>query len=140
MLEPNKALLGDESIPRITLAGVEWPVPRFAPRQLSVAMPILLSPRMLGMKPATDGGLPTGMVDAIPDLLTLVYLALDRGHGTVEAPLSRAQFDNEVAVGMLDLFDAIPVIQKQAGMVPSKSQNGVTHAADPLGLTTSPTG
>lgn len=118
---PNAALLADESIPRATLAGIEWPMPKMTLAQLNVAVPILVS--------NTTEFTPARMLD----LGSVVYMTLLRGH----PDLKRADF-NEWPITFMELLEAVKVVSNQTGMLKSKkAENGV--AAIPLASTTSST-
>jgi hypothetical protein len=115
-IQPNAELLADASIPRATLAGIDWPMPKMSLEQLYTAVPILV-----GSKVEIT---PARMVD----LGSVVFMTLQRGHER----LTRPEF-NQWPVTFAELLEAVRIISTQTGMLkPSKSANGVTEAAIPL--------
>jgi hypothetical protein len=129
MTEPNQKLLEDPSVPRITLAGQQWPVPKFAIAQNAIILPELMS-----HFEHTDATFKT--TEGILKMGGLLFIALKRGH----KDMTREEFD-ELGIDVPEMMAAVPVIAQQTGMyTPRKVEvNGVT---DPLPLTspTSPTG
>jgi len=107
---PNADLLADEDIPRITMGGVTWPIPRLAIRQLEKVVPLIVEALPILGRIGKEGLTPaTGSV--IHDLGTIVYLALERGH----KGLTRDAFD-DMAMTLEELLDAVPVVMRQSGL------------------------
>ncbi len=119
MTEPNQQLLDDPTIPRITLAGKEWPIPMMAPKQNVVLVPTILKvvPKVLS---AGDGA---GKFDiarfsevmteeAYKALVTIAWVALTRGHPA----LPRAEFE-DMPVGTMELVLAVIIIAQQTGVI-----------------------
>lgn len=160
---PSKELLSDESIPRITLGGIEWPVPRLAIAQTSTIEPLLL--KHLGAiahitqvnidnlialkagKSALDLHVsPQLTPEVMQDMATVAYWALRRGHWdpNTKTGITREEFD-AMPIMWEELHSAAFIVGRQAGVFkPAKSnQNGVSHAAVPLAevdTTMQPTG
>jgi hypothetical protein len=109
----------ESTIPTITLAGKQWPVPQLAPRQNRIVVPALLEivPKIVEAR-AQAGNTGLGEVayyldTAIYDRLTdVVYFALTRAH----PQLSRAEFD-DMPIDTTELFAALSVIASQAGLL-----------------------
>jgi hypothetical protein len=115
-VQPNAEMLSDANIPRATIAGVEWPMPKLTLKQLYVAGPILLVSRV-EITPAR-----------VVDLASVVFMTLQRGH----PELTRAEFD-EWPVTLGELLEAVKIVSTQTGMLkPQKTENGVTEPATPL--------
>jgi hypothetical protein len=112
MTEPNKKYLSDERIPRITLAGVEWPVPHLAAEQLEIVVPLIFA-----RVPTMSNGSVVGGItrEAMHDWLSIVYWGLRRGH----PELTREEFD-AMEIDVDELMNAQPVIQKQTGLMKKK--------------------
>jgi hypothetical protein len=119
LTEPNQALLDDETIPRVTLAGKQWPIPMMAPKQNAIVVPTILKivPNVLS---ANDG---KGKFDlarfaavmteeAYRGLITIVWMALTRGHSA----LTRAEFE-EMPIGTMELVLAVLIIAQQTGVI-----------------------
>jgi hypothetical protein len=88
--------------PVILLAGREWPVPLFAPRQNRIVLPGLLA---LGDAPA----------DQYRTLCDIVFAALTRAH----PQLRRWEFE-DWPVATYEMLDALPVIARQTGFLERK--------------------
>jgi hypothetical protein len=129
MVEPNQELLADERVPRVTLAGREWPVPKFAIAQNSVILPLL-------MEHFDRPELAYRSTDGIVRLGTVIFTALGRGH----RGMTREQFD-DMAIEIPEMAAAIRVIAQQTGLFKSEkeSTNGVSLPL-PEALSTTPTG
>jgi hypothetical protein len=128
MTEPNQKLLDDPSVPRITLAGQEWPVPKFAIAQNAVILPILMA-----HFEHPDVALRT--TEGILRLGTILFTALGRGH----KDMTRADFD-DMPIEVPEMAAAIPVIAQQTGMYKATKPNGVDRplAPTPEALPTGP--
>lgn len=122
--EPNKKLLSDPRIPRITLDDQDWPIRRLAPTQLEIVLPLIDEVKRR-MHEAPVGSSITKEV--LHDMGTILFHALERGH----PDLTREEFD-DMAIGLTDLVDALPVIQKQSGCYRDKKPSEVNGAAAPL--------
>jgi hypothetical protein len=127
MTEPNAELLADESVPRVTLAGKQWPLPKLSIKQNAIVLPILMArfERVNETIRTQDG---------ISELATALFTALQRGHKS----LTRDEFD-EMAIDVPELMAAVPVVAQQTGMYSKgpATRNGVDR---PLAPATSPTG
>lgn len=110
---PNSELLADDSIPKATLAGQEWPMPKLTLEQLNVAVPILMSDQT------------TYTPERMTNLGSVVFMTLLRGH----PKLKREEF-NQWPITFVELLDAVKVVSQQAVMRSNKAVNGV--AAGPL--------
>jgi hypothetical protein len=124
-MDATEKLTADSPVtddPGITLAGKRWPVPRLAPRQNRVIVPILLRliPRIIKARDdavaAQDSDLVylSRFVDEATygELTTLAYTALTRGN----PDLIRHDFD-DMPVETLELVAAVFVIARQAGLL-----------------------
>jgi hypothetical protein len=108
--------------PFIILAGKSWPVPRLAPRQNRVIVPILLRliPRIIKARDDavaaqdSDFAYLSRFVDETTygELTTLAYTAVTRAN----PDLIRHDFD-DMAVETLELVAAVFVIARQAGLL-----------------------
>jgi hypothetical protein len=96
--------------PIIVIAGRDWPVPFFAPRQNRVIIPALT-------RLQERSGL------RYDDLLDIVFAALTRA----SPDLDRAAFE-ELPVATWELVEAVPVIARQTGLLkpgrPSSDMSG----------------
>lgn len=122
--EPNKKLLSDPRVPRITLDDQDWPIRRLAPTQLEIVLPLIDSVKQR-MRDAEVGSPITKEI--LNDLGTILFHALERGH----PDLTREEFD-DMPIGLMDLIDALPIIQKQSGCYRDKKPSEVNGAASPL--------
>ena len=116
---PNARLLADESIPRVTLAGVEWPIPPLSIKQLEIVTPLAMT-RIKSVAVGAEMG-----QDVIHDLATIVFQGLSRGH----KELTREAFD-DMEAGLVEIVEAAIVVAKQAGLTLAKSRsetNGVSR-------------
>jgi hypothetical protein len=174
MPEPNERAK-DGSTPTIHLAGKEWPIPLLAPRQNRIVVPAVakVTKRMreiaeaklgkfaaeekaslvaqLGSEAAlrqkiwqiTDFSFEIAMelepqfFDVICDAL---YWALTRAHPQT----TRAQFD-DMAIGMLEMIDAIGIVAQQTGMMKRSepvtaplAEPGSPNPSSPIGTRSSP--
>ena len=153
---PNRELLADEGVPRITLGGVEWPVPKLAIAQNAYVEPLIrrhlpaivrITRTGVDNAKAVKGGADAGdivMSEALTpklmvDLATVAFHALRRGHKS----LTRKEFD-DMSIMWEELYAAVFVIGKQSGLFKSDTkQKGVSAPAIPLAVTTTeaaPTG
>jgi len=119
--EPNKKLLGDPRVPRITIDDVDWPVAKLAPAQLEVVAP-LIDPTLKALK--SSGSVTK---EIIHDLGTIVHVALTRGH----PDLTRDEFD-QMPIGLMDLLDSVQVVSRQCGLFRPVKPNEVNGASVPL--------
>jgi hypothetical protein len=120
--------------PAIILAGRSWPVPRLAPRQNKIVVPVLLRliPRILRARDEalaaqeSDLGYLGRLVDeaTYEQLATIAHTALTRAR----PDLTRAEFD-DMSVETLELIGAVFVIARQAGLLrPAQPRNpGAGH-------------
>lgn len=138
-IEPNAALLEDADIPRITLAGREWPVPKLAIRQNAKVQPLLISVLPILGRLSSEG-LTAITEDVMTALATIAYWCLDRGHNEPppKAPaLTRAAFD-EWPVTLPELIAAAGVAGRQTGLYrplrPGEKSTGEAMAAPPIGV------
>jgi hypothetical protein len=126
--EPNKKLLGDPRVLRITLDDQDWPIPKLAPAQLEVVLPLIDSTL------ATIGGKALGSgsftKELLHDLGTILYLGLERGHPS----LTREEFD-QMPIGLTDLVDGMAVVQRQCGMFRPTKPSEVNVVSAPLAVT-----
>lgn len=127
MIEPNKELLADPEVARITLGGVQWPVPKLAIKQLKIIMPLLL-PFM-----SAERSLNALMFTAkdIDDLATIAHAALSRGHA-----ITREEVE-DLAASPYDLLGMLLVVAQQTGMMKPAPAGG-SPPGEATG--TSPTG
>ena len=88
MTEPNADLLADPTVPTIELDGKRWPIPRLSLEQISEILP-LIERRSARIKAAQVAGETPPIGELFPDMATVVFLGLRRGHDK----LSRAEFD-----------------------------------------------
>ena len=136
--EPNALLLSDESVPRVPLGGVAWPIPRLAQKQNKRVTPLIVKHRKaLRKMNLGQDALDALTEEAIEELGTVVYVALTRGH----PDMTRAEFD-DMPIGVLEILAAFPVVAAQTGLFvwERTETNGVS--ADPLvpAAASSPTG
>jgi hypothetical protein len=136
--EPNKELLADEMVPRITIAGMEWPVPRMAIEQNARITPILYR-RLDVLNDFAMGKVSLAELspDVTLDFATAVYFGLTRGH----KGLTRAEFD-DMPIEALEVLLAIHVIGRQTGMLKAdkSASNGVARPLVVTAAETLPTG
>jgi|SRR5579862_1712326 len=138
-IEPNAALLEDTDIPRIRIAGREWPVPPLAIRQNAKVQPLLVSV-MPVLERLPVEGLSSMTEQVMTDLATIAYWCLDRGHNEPppKAPaLTRAAFD-EWVVTLPELIGAAGVAARQTGLYRTFKRGekpaGEASAALPIGV------
>lgn len=138
MTEPNKKLLADSRIPRITLGEIEWPVPKLSLGQNEVVVP-MLAKHFADAGEKTDGNaiLRSLTGESIHFLATVSFIALQRGH----ADITRDEFD-DMPISYMDLVAAALVIAQQSGMFRSDrlTTNGVSGPLAVAATTSSPTG
>lgn len=132
MVEPNPQLLGDPTVPTITLAGKAWPVPMLAPKQNKHVVPTILKvvPHVLA---AGDGkgkfdldrfakAMDTTTYDA---LILVTWMALTRAHPS----MTREEFE-EMPIGTMELVLAVLIIAQQTGVIrPGKAGEPKTGEA-----------
>ena len=138
--EPDKTLLDRLGhCETIEIDGREWPIPKLAPRQNEVVIPIILKlwPVFLGLADKGNGEGAKGAQTAIErmrpllegDNLKLMYdaifAALQRGHRS----LTRDEFDNEFSISVLEAFAAFKPIATQTGLIQFAPTGG---GSDPL--------
>ena len=82
----------------IVIAGREWTIPLFAPRQNRIVVPALLE-------------LATGRAEQYERLLDIVFAALTRAHPDIV----RSGFENW-PIATHELLDALPIIARQTGL------------------------
>lgn len=132
--EPNKKLLSDPRVPRITLDDQDWPIPKLAPAQLEIVLPLIDE-----VKKTLREYAPGAVIDAdvIHKLGTILCTALQKGH----PDLTRDEFD-QMPIGLSDLIDALPLVQKQSGCFRPAKPHEVNGVSDPLARApqSSPTG
>lgn len=127
--EPNKAFLQDESVLTVTLNGQKWPIPKLAPKQNEVVVPLVLElvpdlmdaidfvvvdgekKQRMNMVRLARTLSPKGM----HDLYTIAFTALTRAH----KELLREEFD-EWPIGTMECVEAVLVIAKQTGLLRDK--------------------
>jgi len=145
--EPDKKLLDDPSTLTIKLDGKSWPVPKLAPKQNKIVVPLILelTPRiteaMRSVKKPAEGAdrdvvgefmesyltaLQKVMTERdMTNLYTIVYWALERGH----KGLSREEFD-DMPIGALEAVEAVTVITKQTGVFRTKPQGAANSSGE----------
>jgi hypothetical protein len=139
---PNRELLDDERVPRVTLAGQQWPIPKMAPRQNEIIVPLILDHEEAVFAAAAqdEGGKVTfrPTTEMIHRMNTIVFHALQRGH----RELTREEFD-DMPIGLVEALDSIRTISRQTGSFrervatdPPLANGGTTSAAvaSPTGL------
>lgn len=123
MIAPDKSLLEDPSVLTIELGGERWPVPKLAPRQNEVVVPILLRliPKLTevvrGQAPGqhVSNLAVLGKVlneENMHDLYTVIFHSLQRGHKA----MTRDEFD-DLPIGALDAVNAVMTIARQTGVI-----------------------
>lgn len=112
-IQPNQDLLDNPAIPRVTLAGREWPVPRLAIAQNIIVGPIIARSQA-ALRKLGNGSEEAFSEELLRDLAMAAFQALLRGHGKDHGDLKRAEFD-EMPIGIAELVDALAVITKQTG-------------------------
>jgi hypothetical protein len=121
MIKPNEKLLDrTQKLPTIKIAGQDWPIPKFAPKQNEVIVPIVLemssdlitsmsAPQSIRLKMMTK--VLTG--ENYRKLNDCIFLALERGH----PDLTRKEYDEEWEVGTMEMIDAFVVIAERTGLI-----------------------
>ena len=120
-IKPDEKLLGREpKLPTIKIAEQLWPVPKFAPKQNEVIVPIVLE---LSQKMVEAMSSPKEMrLQNLSQVLTgenyhrintCVFLALERGH----PELTRKYYDEEMEVGTMEMVEAFTVIAERTGLI-----------------------
>ena len=148
--EPNKELL-DRLGTALTIEvdGRTWPIPKLAPKQNEVVIPIIMKlwPVFLSLaekgEEAAAAALaanPDGPVNQLERLRPLVegddgnnlklmydaiFAALQRGHRS----LTRDEFDNEMSVGVMEAFEAFRPIAQQTGLIQFTATGGASQDA-----------
>lgn len=135
MIEPNQDLLDHaKKIPTITLDDVEWPVPKFSPKQNEIIVPLVLelAPQVINVM----GGEEDGKLERLAAILTgenyrkmndVIYTALTKGHST----LTRKEYDEVMVVGTTDMIQSFMVIARQTGLIRIVPVGAVPEAANP---------
>lgn len=127
--EPNKILLADESIARVTLDGKDWPIPKLAIKQNKVILPLLAKigfPRFVAALETADG------IDACS---TILLTALQRAH----PELTRADLE-DMPIGSLELGMAMTAIATQTGAYRVTKPGEGDRPLAPPAESSSPTG
>jgi hypothetical protein len=125
MVEPNKQLLADERIPRVTLAEQEWPIPRLATEQNVEIFP-LLAPRLdLFMEVIKTQSIAVVTAEVLRDFAGAVYWALTRAH-----TITRAEF-NAMPIVAVEIMRAMHVVALQSGLFKRAETNGVHRPLAP---------
>lgn len=125
---PNLDLLQDPTVLTVMLDGVKWPIPKLAPKQNEIVVPLVLQlvPRLTNSvrivhqegdakaKTQMDLGMLSKALteQGMKDLYTVLYWSLQRGH----RDLKREEFD-DMPIGTLDAIEAVMVIAKQTGVI-----------------------
>lgn len=143
---PNTQLLEDPTVLTVSLDGKSWPIPKLAPKQNEVVVPLVLSivPKLTSSVhylPLREGETQrrTGMdlvklgealtERGMKDLYTIIFHSLQRGH----KGLTREEFE-DMPIGTLDAIEAVMTIAKQTGVIRTvmpgeKPQSGEAQAA-----------
>jgi hypothetical protein len=119
MTEPNAKALADETIPRITLAGVEWPIPKMAIKQNEQIFPIVVAY-------LRDQQSALASVAGIHGLASVAFVALTRAHDGEQGrpgPITRAEFD-DMTIEVGELTKAFHVVMQQSGLRTQEKANG----------------
>jgi hypothetical protein len=127
---PNAKLLEDETIPRITLAGKEWPVPKLAIAQNIVIFPIIV--RRCLKDSAIDIETLRAAIsteEGLRDVTKAIFVALQRGH----EGLRQAEFD-QWPIAIQELMPAFLTVAIQTSIYGKQETNGVA-AHGPLATT-----
>jgi hypothetical protein len=137
--EPNKSFLQDEMVPTVTLNGQKWPIPKLAPKQNEVVVPLVLElvpdlmdaidfvevdgvkKQRMNMVRLSRTLSPKGM----HDLYTIAFTALTRAH----KELLREEFD-EWPLGTMETVEAVIVIAKQTGLLREKKPGEVVPSGE----------
>lgn len=120
-IKPDEKLLSRvPRLPTITIAEQQWPVPKFAPKQNEVIVPIVLE---LSQKMVEAMSSPKEMrLQNLAKVLTgenyhkindCVFLALERGHPNI----TRKYYDEEMEVGTMETVEAFTVIAERTGLI-----------------------
>lgn len=141
-VKPNVALLKDPRTLTVLLEGTEWPVPKLAPKQNEIVVPLILRtlPKILkitGRSGPSEGQEARDAMrislsqlsealdeQGMRDLATVLYWALERGH----PELTRAAFD-DMAIGTLDMVEALSVVARQTGVMRQTTQKEARESA-----------
>jgi len=121
MIKPNEKLLDRTlKLPTISIAGQEWPIPKLAPKQNEVIVPIVLELSTDLVKAMSSPALIRNKMLAsvlnaenYRKLNDCVFLAIERGH----PDLTRKEFDEEWEVGTMDMIQAFTTIAVQTGLI-----------------------
>lgn len=138
MTTPNTALLDDPTVLTIELDGKKWPIPKLAPKQNEIVVPLVLelvpkltsSVRAVNVDGAAKTHMDLGMLGkaltekGMKDLYTIVFHSLQRGH----KDLTREEFD-DMPIGTLDAIEAVMTISKQTGVIRQAKAGEVPLAA-----------
>lgn len=127
--EPNKVFLSDESVPTVTLNGQKWPIPKLAPKQNVVVVPLVLE-LVPDLMDAIDFVEVNGekkqrmnivrlshtlTAEGMHKLYTIAFTALTRAH----KELTREEFD-EWPLGTIECVEAVILIARQTGLLRDK--------------------
>jgi hypothetical protein len=137
--EPNKSFLQDETVPTVVLNGQKWPIPKLAPKQNEVVVPLVLE-----LVPDLMDAIDFVEVDGVKkqrmnlvrlsrtlspkgmhDLYTITFTALTRAH----KELLREEFD-EWPLGTMETVEAVIVIAKQTGLLREKKPGEVVPSGE----------
>ena len=141
-IKPNQAYItgAPSDPPCIEIMGQKWPIPKLAPKQNEVVVPILLEmvPHVIkGMNATEEVNGKTVKIDPIQslaktlskenlhDLYTCVYMALTRAH----PQLTRDEFDSECELGPLEVIEQIFTVADQTGVIKLKKPTPTENAA-----------
>lgn len=129
-ITPNTSLMDDPTVLTVELDGKKWPIPKLAPKQNEVVVPLVLElvPKLTNsvriiQKEGEDaskartsmdlGALGKALTEkGMKDLYTILFLSLQRGH----KDLTREEFD-DMPIGTLDAIEAVMVISRQTGVI-----------------------
>jgi hypothetical protein len=132
MITPNQKYLDRTlKIPTITIAGQEWPIPKFAPKQNEVIVPIVLemSSELIKAMSSPQAVRLTMLAhvltgDNYRKLNDCIYLAIQRGH----PDLTRKEYDEEWEVGTMEMVHAFTTIAERTGLIKVVPTAGVGAA------------
>jgi hypothetical protein len=110
MVEPNKLLLADPRIPRITFAGKEWPIPKLAIDQLAEVWPLISGSLISVVSAGAGASIAAFSGQTIKDMSKVVFWGLKRGHESL-SPEEYADMPSDVQ----ELMNAVLVVASQTG-------------------------
>jgi hypothetical protein len=122
-LPPNKFAWDPETTPKVTLAGIEFPVPRIVWAELKFVVPALMSlTSTLDRMRASGGNLVAATMseEEMETLGKVVYYGIKRGTPT----LSRGEFET-MPMSFDELVSAVFVVASQCGMM-VKAEDGAS--------------